>query len=71
MEEENVQNEISKDKIFIRRMSWHSNNPTEPKESGIIKGLKKRKSKSDLEREKRESEKLKWRDENCDNPSPK
>jgi hypothetical protein len=31
--------------------------------------LKRKKSKSDFDKEKRESDKLVWRDENCENPS--
>jgi len=31
--------------------------------------LKRKKSKSDLDKEKREQDKLVWRDENCENPS--
>jgi len=76
--EEGKEDQLSKDqqqRMIIKRSSLHSNQNIESKsrQGSSSRGggdkIKRKKSKSDFEREKRELEKLHWRDDNLDNPS--
>lgn len=64
------------EKLKVFRMSRHSNQAifgdrmqNLSRKKTPEAQLKRKKSKSDFDKEKRESDKLVWRDENCENPS--
>jgi len=66
--------EEDREKREIRLMAKHStqvnlSTVTMQRAKNTDNNLKRKKSKSDFDREKRELEKLTWRDDHCDNPS--